>query len=95
MRNLSDTEEDPPAVLTAPHVIFSRTLHRLAAMHGVPVEDIVGGCRKYYAVQVRREVLRVCKSEIGVSVVQLAHWLGMKENAAAYLLKSGRKYATK
>jgi len=95
MRNLSDTEEDPPAVLTGPHDIFSRTLHRLAAMHGVPVEDIVGGCRKYYAVQVRREVLRVCKSEIGVSVVQLAHWLGMKENAAAYLLKSGRKAATK
>jgi hypothetical protein len=37
----------------------------------------------------------VCKSEIEVSVVQLAHWLGIKENAAAYLLKSGREVATK
>jgi predicted ArsR family transcriptional regulator len=59
------------------------------------VEDVVGGSRKYPAVQVRREILRVCKSELEVSVVQLAHWLGMKENAAAYLLKSRREVATK
>lgn len=95
VRNLSDMEEDPPVVPSGPCDIFSRTLHRLAASHGVPVEDVVGGSRKYHAVQVRREVLRVCKSEIEVSVVQLAHWLGMKENAAAYLLKSGREVATK
>ena len=95
VRNLSDMEEDPPVIPSGPCDIFSRTLHRLAASHGVPVEDVVGGSRKYHAVQVRREVLRVCKSELAVSVVQLAHWLGMKENAAAYLLKSGREVATK
>ena len=59
------------------------------------MEDVIGGSRKYHAVQVRREVLKVCKNELAVSVVQLAHWLGMKENAAAYLLKSGREVATK
>jgi chromosomal replication initiation ATPase DnaA len=75
---------------SGPRDIFSRTLHRLAASHGVPVEDVVGGSRKYHAVQVRREVLMVCKSKTEVSIVQLAHWLGMKENAAAYLLKSRR-----
>ena len=95
VRNLSDMEEDTPAALSGPCEIFSRTLHRLAASHGVPVEDVVGGSRKYHAVQVRREVLRICKSELEVSVVQMAHWLGMKENAAAYLLKSGREVATK
>jgi REP element-mobilizing transposase RayT len=93
VRNLSGMEEEPPAVPSGPCDIFSRTLHRLAASHGVPVEDVVGGSRKYHAVQVRREVLRVCKSELAISVVQLAHWLGMKENAAAYLLKSGREIA--
>ena len=91
----SDAGEGLPADLSGHRDVFSRTLHRLAASHGVPVEDVVGGSRKYHAVQVRREVLRACKSELGVSVVQLAHWLGMKENSAAYLLKSGRDLATK
>jgi hypothetical protein len=59
------------------------------------VEDVVGGSRKYHAVQVRREVLMECKSKTEVSVVQLALWLGMKENAAAYLLKSGREVGMK
>lgn len=95
VRNLPDVEEDPPVIPSGPRDIFSRTLHRLAASHGVPVEDVVGGSRKYHAVQVRRAVLMACKSEIGVSVVQLAHWLGMKENAAAYLLKSGRENGMK
>jgi hypothetical protein len=95
VRYLSDMEEDPPVVPSGPCEIFSRTLHRLAASHGVPVEDVVSGSRKYHAVRVRREVLRVCKSELEVSVVQLAHWLGMTENAAAYLLKSRREAATK
>ena len=94
-RNLSNVKEDPLVVPSGPFDIFSLTLHRIAASHGVPVEDVVGGSRKYHAVQVRREVLMVCKSEIEVPVVQLAYWLGMKENAAAYLLKSGREVATK
>jgi len=94
-RNLCAVEEDPPVIPSGPHDVFSRTLHRLSASHGVPVEDVICGSRKYHAVQVRREILMACKSEIGVSVMQLAHWLGMKENAAAYLLKSGREVATK
>ncbi len=95
VRNLSVMEDGLPVVSSGPYEIFSKTLLRLATSQGVPVEDVVGGSRKYHAVQVRREVLRVCKSELAVSVVQLAHWLGMKENAAAYLLKSGREVATK
>lgn len=95
VQNLSVMEDGLPVVSSGPYEIFSKTLLRLATSHGVPVEDVVGGSRKYHAVQVRRAVLMACKSEIGVSVVQLAHWLGMKENAAAYLLKSGREAATK
>lgn len=95
VRELSVMEDCLPVIPSGPYDIFSRTLHHLAASQGVPVEDIVGGSRKYHAVQVRREVLMVCKSELAVSVVQLARWLGMKENAAAYLLKSGREVTTK
>jgi REP element-mobilizing transposase RayT len=95
VQNLSGMEDGLPAVSSGPYETFSKTLLRLAASQGIPVEDVVGGSRKYHAVQVRREVLRVCKSELAVSVVQLAHWLGMKENAAGYLLKSDREIATK
>ena len=94
-RNLWAVEADPPVIPSGPRDVFSRTLHRLSASHGVPVEDVIGGSRKYHAVQVRREILMACTSEIEVSVVQLAHWLGMKENAAAYLLKSGREVGMK
>lgn len=87
---LYDMEDGPPANSSGSYEIFSRTLHQLAASHGIPVEEVVGGGRKYQAVQVRREVLRVCKSQLSVTTVQLARWLGMKENAAAYLLKSGK-----
>jgi len=93
VRNLSVMEDSLPAVSSGSYEIFSKTLLQLATIHGVSVEDVVGGCRKYHAVQVRRDVLRTCKSELGVSIVQLARWLRMKENAAAYLLKSGREVA--
>lgn len=95
VRELSMMEDSLPVAPSGPYEIFSSTLARLATSRGVPVEDIVGGSRKYHAVKVRREVLRVCKSELDVSVVQLAHWLGMKENAAEYLLKSGKEATTK
>lgn len=90
VRNLSVMEDSLPVVSSGVYELFSRTLLRLAASRGVPVEDVIGGSRKYHAVQVRREVLRVCKSQLEVSVVQLAHWLGITENAAGYLLKSGK-----
>jgi len=90
VQNLSDMEDGLTAVSSESYKIFSGNLLRLAASHGVPVEEVVGGSRKYRAVQVRREVLMVCKSELAVPIVRLAHWLGMKENAAAYLLKSGK-----
>lgn len=95
VHHLLVAEENPPAAITARFDIFSRTLHRLAASRGVPVEDVISGSRKYHAVQVRREVLKACKSELEVSVVQLADWLGITENAAAYLLKSGREAPAK
>ncbi|HAM33245.1 MAG TPA: hypothetical protein DDX05_06015 [Deltaproteobacteria bacterium] len=90
VRNLSDLDVDLPAASPGSYEIFTRTLHRLAASNGIPVEEVVGGSRKYQVVQVRRDVLRACKSELSVPVVQLAQWLGMKENAAAYLLKTGK-----
>jgi len=95
VQNLSVIEDGLPVVSSGPYEIFSRTLLRLATSHGVSVDDVVGGSRKYHVVQVRRDVLRTCKSELDVSIVQLARWLRMKENAAAYLLKSGREVATK
>ncbi|HWS16048.1 MAG TPA: transposase [Candidatus Methylomirabilis sp.] len=88
LRNLSEMDAGLPAASSGSYEIFSGILHRLAASNGVPVEEVVGGSRKYQVVQVRRDVLRACKSELSVPIVQMAHWLGMKENAAAYLLKS-------
>ncbi|GAB4235976.1 MAG: hypothetical protein OHK0028_12740 [Deltaproteobacteria bacterium] len=55
------------------------------------MEEVIGGSRQYHAVQVRREVLRKCRSDLPITVVQLAQWLGIKEKAAGYLLKSGQK----
>ncbi len=95
MQNASEVGEDSVGVMAGPRDIFTRTLHRLAASHGVPVEDVVGGERNYHAVQVRREVLKACKSELTVSIVQLAQWVGITEKAAAYLLRSERKVAGK
>ena len=95
VQELSMMEDSLPVVPSGPYEIFSRTLHHLATSQGVPVEDVVGGSRKYHAVRVRREVLKVCKSELKVSVVQLAHWLGITEDAAGYLLKSGKETSTK
>jgi REP element-mobilizing transposase RayT len=90
VRYLSDMEDGQPTPAPGSYEIFTRTLHRLAASNGIPVDEVIGGSRKYQVVQVRRDVLRVCKSELSVPLVQLAQWLGMKENAAAYLLKSGK-----
>jgi len=90
VRNLSVMEDALPVVPSGTYEIFSRTLLRLASSRGVPVENVIGGSRKYHVVQVRREVLRVCKSELKVSIVLLAHWLGITEKAAGYLLKSGK-----
>jgi REP element-mobilizing transposase RayT len=95
VRNLSLMEEDLPIISSGPYEMFSKTLLRFATSHGVPVEDVIGGCRKYQVVQARRDILRTCRSELAVPVVQLARWLGMKENAAAYLLKSGKEVAIK
>jgi REP element-mobilizing transposase RayT len=95
IRNLSAMEDDLPAISSGPYEIFSQTLLRLAISHGVSVVDVIGGSRTYQAVRVRRDILKTCRSKLDVPVVQLAHWLGITEDAAGYLLKSGKETSTK
>lgn len=70
---------------------FTDIVNRISARRGVSAEDVLGGSRGYDAVDARREILKTCKDRLGISLSQLARWLGVKENAASYLLKSSRR----
>ena len=59
---------------------------------GVSVEDVIGGIRRFEVVDVRREVLKECSEKMDVTLSLLSRWLGMKDNTAAYLLKSSSRY---
>lgn len=67
---------------------FDSVLRRHSLQRGVSVEDVLGGIRRYEVVDVRRAVLKECSEKMDVTLSLLSRWLGMKENAAAYLLKS-------
>ena len=67
---------------------FSVILHRISATRGVPVEEVLGGSRRYEAVDVRREVTKICRERMTITLSLLARWLGMNEKSATYLLKS-------
>jgi REP element-mobilizing transposase RayT len=68
--------------------VFADLLQRIAATHGVPATEVLGGDRGYAAVRARREILRECKSRLNISIVQLSRWLGISQGAARYLLNS-------
>lgn len=70
------------------HEFFENVLRRHSKQRGVSVEDVLGGIRRYEVVDVRRAVLKECSEKMDVTFSLLSRWLGMKENAAAYLLKS-------
>lgn len=84
-----ESAPDNPGDAGPSHEIFSDIVHRVSARRGVPVEDVLGRNRRYDAVDARREILKSCKDRMGVSLSQLARWLGVNENTASYLLKSG------
>jgi len=68
--------------------VFTDLLQRIAAKNGVPAAEVLAGGRGYTLVRVRRELLRICKSRMKISIVQLSRWLGVSESAARYLLNS-------
>jgi REP element-mobilizing transposase RayT len=70
------------------HEVFSGIVNRISARRGVPVEEVLGGNRRYDVVDVRREILKTCRDRMGISLTRLAHWLGIKENTASHLLKT-------
>jgi REP element-mobilizing transposase RayT len=72
------------------HQVFTKHLHRLANLHGISTEHVLSNNKNYMAVQVRKAVLEKCRSEMDVPISQLARWIGMKENAARYLLNYSR-----
>lgn len=59
---------------------------------GISVEDVIGGIRRFEVVDVRREVLKECREKMDVTLSLLSRWLGVKDNTAAYLLKSSSRY---
>ncbi|MGB7631458.1 MAG: transposase [Candidatus Deferrimicrobium sp.] len=67
---------------------FLYILRRNSMQRGVSVEDVLGGIRRFEVVDVRRVVLKECSEKMDVTLSLLSRWLGMKENTAAYLLKS-------
>ena len=67
---------------------FSCILHQVSAVRGVPVEEVLGGSRRYDAVDVRRQVTKICRERMTVTLSLLARWLGINEKTATYLLKS-------
>jgi REP element-mobilizing transposase RayT len=67
---------------------FSAILHAISANRGVPVEEVLGGSRRFDAVDVRREVTKTCRERMTVTLALLARWLGVSEKSATYLLKS-------
>jgi len=58
---------------------------------GISVEDVLGGVRRFDVVDVRREVLKECREKMDVTLSLLSHWLGMKENTAAYHMKTSSR----
>ncbi len=89
--NPSDyTDEIQSLGLTGPHKVFTDLLQRISALHGVPAEQVLAGDRNYVTVNARRAVLKLCKSQTGISTAQLARWMGMKESTARYLVNSGQ-----
>jgi REP element-mobilizing transposase RayT len=70
---------------------FLYILRRNSMQRGVSVEDVLGGIRRFEVVDVRRVVLKECSEKMDVTLSLLSRWLGMKENTAAYLLKSSSR----
>jgi hypothetical protein len=70
---------------------FLYILRRHSMQSGISVEDVLGGVRRFEVVDVRREVLKECSEKMDVTLSLLSRWLGMKDNTAAYLLKSSSR----
>jgi hypothetical protein len=85
---LSESDFFPSPGSPGSYQTFSVILHRISATRGVPVEEVLGGSRRYEAVDVRREVTKICRERMTVTLSLLARWLGMNEKSATYLLKS-------
>jgi REP element-mobilizing transposase RayT len=79
-----------PKALTGPYEIFTDLLQRISASHGIPVERVLSRDRDYLVVDVRRAILKKCKSRTEIPIAQLARWIGVTESAARYLLNSCR-----
>jgi hypothetical protein len=73
------------------HEEFLYILRRTSMQRGVSVEDVLGGVRRFEVVEVRRLVLKECSEKMDVTLSLLSRWLGMKENTAAYHLKSSSR----
>jgi len=70
---------------------FLNILSRISMQRGVSVDDVVGGIRRFEIVDVRRMVLKECSEKMDVTLSLLSRWLGIKENTAAYYLKSSSR----
>ncbi len=74
---------------------FLYILRRNSMQRCVSVEDVLGGIRRFEVVDVRRVVLKECSEKMDVTLSLLSRWLGMKENTAAYHLRSSYRFSGK
>lgn len=86
--SLTDTEFSPHSASSDSYETFTCILQQVSAWRGVPVKEVLGGSRRYDAVDVRRHVIKICRERMTVTLSLLARWLGMNEKSATYLLKS-------
>ena len=67
---------------------FLEVLARVSGRTGIPTANIVGRSRAYAEVHARRDVLRICRSEMRVPISHICRWLGITEGCGGYLLRS-------
>jgi REP element-mobilizing transposase RayT len=73
------------------HETFLNILRRITMQRGVSADDVLGGIRRFEVVDVRKAVLKECTEKMDVTLSLLSRWLGIKENTAAYYLKSSSR----
>jgi REP element-mobilizing transposase RayT len=83
-----ETIGENPQVPSKSREQFINSLERISALHGVSPEQVLAGERNHHVVNVRRKVMKECRSRMGISIAQLGRWLNIKENSARYLINS-------
>jgi hypothetical protein len=94
MRNGSASLYDNPAgEKDGLHLIFMDIVRKVSSQMSAPRDRILGGRRDRLSSLARREILRICVVERGMTRQKVCEWLGITESGGSYLLKNMRHSA--